>query len=206
MDIKNKMLKDRIALLAGGVLLGLAAPKVSTAVAEKFNDTKDKTEVVSSNQIKQKKLNESLFKALEDGDLEKIKLAIKDGADINATNHKGQTPVMIAAENAIHTKFSFKDGMNYHDITNYLMENGANLLLKDNDGATVLDYAERDKFDNWGINGVKRNLKDKKDFDLKCNISKKYDEQMNSQNLSQQKGKTSYAFYQKVMKDAKQNA
>ena len=72
MDIKNKMLKDRIALLAGGVLLGLAAPKVSTAVAEKFDDTKDKTEVVSSNQIKQKKLNESLFKALEDGDLEKI--------------------------------------------------------------------------------------------------------------------------------------
>jgi len=185
MDIKNKMLKDRIALLAGGVLLGLAAPKVSTAVAEKFNDTKDKTEVVSSNQIKQKKLNESLFKALEDGDLEKIKLAIKDGADIEY-----ELKIKYDEDKKYWKKLGHNGMMHFE--TDYNDKIKSLFDIKDMEEKTKFSTKVADENNN--------------NYDVDCKLFKKYDEQMNSQNLSQQKGKTSYAFYQKVMKDAKQNA
>ncbi len=59
-----------------------------------------------------------------------VKILIEKGADVNAKDNKGLTPLMYAAE--YDTKGT---------IINLLLENGADFNAKDNDGKTALEYA-----------------------------------------------------------------
>lgn len=76
-----------------------------------------------------------LLHAVED--LEITKLLISYGANVEAKNFRGTTPLMIAA------------GAGDISVVRYLIERGADVNARDNDGYTVLTYAEqrREVFD-----------------------------------------------------------
>lgn len=58
-----------------------------------------------------------------------VKLLINHGADINAKNERGETPLHLA------TRYCF------NKIVKLLLENGADPNIKDNEGKTPLDLA-----------------------------------------------------------------
>lgn len=73
------------------------------------------------------------------------KLLIENGADINATNHKGTTVFMYA-------KTPVQQNPTKVFLLNYLLENGANINAKDEKGLTVLDYVKKNGYKvlaNW---------------------------------------------------------
>lgn len=64
---------------------------------------------------------------------------IKNGIDINRMNRSGATPLILLAE---------KEKWFNYDIAEILLENGANINLKNNDGNSALHYLVRDKIEN----------------------------------------------------------
>jgi len=71
-------------------------------------------------------LNEVLLNAAEDGNLLVLKTVVEKGADINAKDSNGKTPIMVAAE------------MGHSEIVNYLKGQGADINARDKCGDTVL--------------------------------------------------------------------
>ena len=59
---------------------------------------------------------------------------IRKGADVNAANDNGNTPLMYAAERG------------YREIIEVLILNGANTALKNNAGKTAYDLARENGF------------------------------------------------------------
>lgn len=70
-----------------------------------------------------------LTKAIESRNLEEIKRLIENGCEIDAVDESGRTALMLAA--------SLPEN---HDVVVALVEAGANPLLQDKEGRTVLDY------------------------------------------------------------------
>jgi len=70
-----------------------------------------------------------LLKSAENGDFEAVKKAIELGADINTTNFKGKTAMILT----VNTK-------NGYEIVKFLLEKGADVLKKDKNKKNVLDY------------------------------------------------------------------
>ncbi|MCG7317755.1 ankyrin repeat domain-containing protein [Brevibacillus laterosporus] len=75
------------------------------------------------------KLNRALLKAANQGDKEAISKLLADGADIDATDERGRTSVMIA----VHT--------NQLELFTFLVEQGANINIRDNQLDNPLLYA-----------------------------------------------------------------
>ena len=75
--------------------------------------------------------NDELLEAIMDGDIERAKSLIDAGADVNARDIDGWTPLMYAALNG-HT-----------EIVELLIESGADVNAEDNNGQTVLMFATR---------------------------------------------------------------
>ncbi|WP_172619686.1 ankyrin repeat domain-containing protein [Paenibacillus alvei] len=75
------------------------------------------------------KLNHALLKAADEGDKEAISKLLVDGADIDATDVRGRTSVIIA----IHT--------NQFELFTFLVEQGANINIRDNQLDNPLLYA-----------------------------------------------------------------
>ncbi|GIO01671.1 ankyrin repeat domain-containing protein [Brevibacillus laterosporus] len=75
------------------------------------------------------KLNRALLKAANQGDKEAISKLLTDGADIDATDERGRTSVMIA----VHT--------NQLELFTFLVEQGANINIWDNQLDNPLLYA-----------------------------------------------------------------
>ncbi|WP_239649362.1 ankyrin repeat domain-containing protein, partial [Brachyspira hyodysenteriae] len=88
-------------------------------------------------------LDESLFLAVENNNIEEVKSYLSKGANLNARDEYGITVLMYAAVSG-----------NY-EMVKFLLENGANINTKDNDGNTVLyyniyydHYGEEEKLEN----------------------------------------------------------
>ena|GEM_PF-1677335 len=64
------------------------------------------------------------------GTPQEIEAAIKDGANVNAIDEYGETPLMIAAR-------SNRDP----EVISVLLQNGADASIKDNEGMSAVDYA-----------------------------------------------------------------
>lgn len=65
------------------------------------------------------------------GMLRIAKILIDHGADVNARRKRGQTPLMMAAQNG------------HLEVVQLLVESGASLTEDDDSGWTALDYAEQ---------------------------------------------------------------
>ncbi len=72
-----------------------------------------------------------LHKAVSDGDIEQVKKLIEDGADINAQNDLGRTPIYYAIER------------NHIDLVKLLISKNADVNAKDLYDNTSLHFAAR---------------------------------------------------------------
>lgn len=79
--------------------------------------------------MENKKLNQSLLKAAQEGDTKAISHLLAEGADINATDESGRTSAMIA----VHT--------NQLHVFTLLVEQGANINIRDQRLDNPLLYA-----------------------------------------------------------------
>lgn len=80
-----------------------------------------------------------LIMACFNENIELAKYLIANGADINATNHKGTT-VFMYAKTPIQTK------QNDTAFLAYLLDQGANINALDNKGKSVLDYVSENGY------------------------------------------------------------
>jgi hypothetical protein len=79
-----------------------------------------------------KALNDQLIQGAFENDLETVKKALNDGADVNATDEYGRTALMLAAESlSVYGK---------KDIIEALVRHGADVSLKDPHGWTATDH------------------------------------------------------------------
>ncbi len=76
-----------------------------------------------------KSKNKLLFQAVKNGDLDKIKRLLSEGANVNAKDYYGKTPLHYAVDKG------------YLNIAKYLISKGANVNAKDDYGWTPLYYA-----------------------------------------------------------------
>ena len=68
---------------------------------------------------------------------EHIRLLLKAGADVDATDDYGRTALIRAVEGVIEHHSN-----SYYDVMHLLLENGANIYAANKEGKTVLDFAE----------------------------------------------------------------
>jgi Ankyrin repeats (3 copies) len=73
----------------------------------------------------------SLQQAVSSGDANAVKTMVAGGADVNAPNSSGQTPIVLAIVTG-----------QYH-LLPFLLRVGANPFLRDNTGLSAFDWAER---------------------------------------------------------------
>jgi len=79
--------------------------------------------------LSQEKKNETLRIASAHGQINRVKLLIENGADVNARNRYGNTPLMLASING------------RQEAVRFLIEAGADMNVKDSEGSTSLKYA-----------------------------------------------------------------
>lgn len=80
---------------------------------------------------------DALFRATIEGNTNMVKsLVSSPGADVNATNERGSTPLLEAAR------------FGHDDICRVLIAAGANVKAKDNDGKTALMLAIQNNHDD----------------------------------------------------------
>lgn len=77
--------------------------------------------------------NHALINFAINGNLEKIKYFLEQGANINATSSCGCTSLMLASK------------YRYLDILKYLVESGADINIRDRYGKTALNYSRADE-------------------------------------------------------------
>jgi ankyrin repeat protein len=80
---------------------------------------------------------DALFRATVEGNTDMVRsLLSSPGADVNATDERGRTPLLEAA------------GYGHEDICRVLIASGANLKAKDKDGKTALMLAVQNNHDD----------------------------------------------------------
>lgn len=85
--------------------------------------------------IKDSNGNTRLMTAVNSVNTEKVKMLIKEGADVNTRNKKGYNALLSAV------KSNCDHGSNNSDIIKLLIKNGADIHAKNPDSETVLDMA-----------------------------------------------------------------
>tara|TARA_R100001163_G_C5068020_1_gene207706 strand:+ start:1116 stop:1583 length:468 start_codon:yes stop_codon:yes gene_type:complete len=79
-------------------------------------------------------LETALFMAVQIGNLDAVELLVSEGADIDAKNFCGQTPLMIASVNAV-VQFAWPDDK--YNMVKLLVKLGANTKVKTFCGDTI---------------------------------------------------------------------
>ncbi len=74
-------------------------------------------------------LNSGLIQAVKDGNIDRVRLLIAQGADINTRDNRGGTPLHWAAY------------YNRKEIAKLLLMQGADINIKDKNGLTPVDVA-----------------------------------------------------------------
>lgn len=108
--------------LAGALLL-------STPLLQANEPVQIQSPAVVAVQPANPKAAKALLDAARKGDLEALKLAVSQGADLNAQDKGGQTALMLAT----------REGKT--DMVNFLLENNADANLQDKVGSTALHHA-----------------------------------------------------------------
>jgi ankyrin repeat protein len=90
----------------------------------------------------------ALLNANREGNIEAAKQAIDDGADVNAKDEFGWTPLHYATANG------------HKEVTELLIAKGADVNVKDGDGETPLDQAEGETADLLRKHGGKSGAED----------------------------------------------
>ena len=85
----------------------------------------------------------SIYDAANDGNIEAVKQHLADGADVNAKNDFGSTPLIAAALKG------------HKEIAELLISEGADVNSKNDRGQTPLDWAEVEIADLLRKHGVK---------------------------------------------------
>ncbi len=106
------------------VVMILCAVLLPMARAQK---TEEKPAVPAREKVQE--ATQSLHKAAKDGDLERVKSLIAQGADVNAQDEKGWTPLHAAAGNG------------HEAVVEILIEQGADIKARNNKGSTPLHAA-----------------------------------------------------------------
>jgi len=112
--MKAKLIKDNI-----GNIDNLLKPKSEKNILKYLT------------KLYQMEKDEKLFDASIEGQLDIVKLLIKAGADINAKNEYGDTPLIVASR------------YNQMDIVKLLIKAGADINIKNKGGNTALMIAFR---------------------------------------------------------------
>ena len=92
-------------------------------------------------------LTTPLHKAVAEGNLEKIRQLLKTGADINCPDCLGVTPLQSSLLFSIKTHLYFdgepslEDAEKFREITQFLLEAGADVNSRDHLGRTPIFYA-----------------------------------------------------------------
>ncbi|MBR5599125.1 MAG: ankyrin repeat domain-containing protein [Alphaproteobacteria bacterium] len=144
-SVRKKIIKTTLTVATSAVVGGLVGNKIAVE-----NTQGDESEARIENCLKNRKLknveqaelDEALFKAVKNADLESVKSLLEQGASIDAQNSKGMTPIMVAVNEFNHIYTNFDKSNKFHELSMYLISQNANLLIKDNDGATVGHYAK----------------------------------------------------------------
>lgn len=85
--------------------------------------------LVSQRVLDEFTINDNLHQAIKNGNIDEAKSLIEKGANVNAMDKDGYTPLHLASING-HT-----------EVVKYLFENGANVNAKNSNGNTPLHYA-----------------------------------------------------------------
>lgn len=107
-----------------------------------------------------KTLNDRLFDAIKEDDLKEVSKCLKEGADVYATDSKGQTPLHLAYKSVAIAELLIEHGADFNatdnkgltplhnscfynriEIPKLLIEKGADINLADNKGLTPLHNA-----------------------------------------------------------------
>ena len=183
-DIKNRIKKARQALTAlavfgAGVVAGNKINVETVPSEENGINIEVFHKTNSQNITDQDNLNKALFKATQKSNLKEVKNLIEQGADINARDSKGRTPIMISVDQAVHAIIDFEESKAAFDVSMYLISENANLLIKDHDGASVSDYAKYDKHDGSMMNTTRRSVHMNNSNNLRDAIQKTIQSQSN---------------------------
>jgi ankyrin repeat protein len=100
-----------------------------------------------------KQIDKALLEGCESGDYNKVRLAINFGADLEAKNNYGLTPLHLASR------------LNHIEIAKLLIDRGADLEAKTNGGWTPLHLAS----DNNNIETAKLLIERGADVEAKTN-------------------------------------
>ena len=124
-----------------------------------------------------------------------VSMLINNGADVNAKDNKGRTPLHGVAQ----TNYIYPEEMNIHSIVSILVKNGANINAKDNEGKTPLHYTAHHGFRNMQalvMYGADVNAKDNEGKTLFYYLFQKYpsDDMYANFDLDEKYGNGQYLF------------
>ena len=88
--------------------------------------------------------DDKLRESAKNGDLEKVKECIANGADVNVKRKYDETALMGASQNG------------HFEIVKYLVENGADVNAKNNGGKTALNLAKTDEIKAYLEQAIKQ--------------------------------------------------
>ncbi|MCC6005909.1 MAG: ankyrin repeat domain-containing protein, partial [Thermofilum sp.] len=81
-------------------------------------------------------LDKELLDAVMDGDTARVRKLLRKGANVNARDENGRTPLHVAAAAEVFERFAA-----YAEFARLLLEHGADPSIRDKDGRTPLDIA-----------------------------------------------------------------